>query len=39
MALDPLDGTTDLAAGLTDAMVAIAQAPRGAMLDPGPCLP
>ncbi len=37
IAVDPLEGTSYLAKGLTNAMAAIALAPRGAMLDPGPC--
>jgi len=37
IAVDPLEGTSYLAKGLTNAMAAIAIAPRGAMLDPGPC--
>ncbi len=37
IAVDPLEGTSYLAKGLTNAMAAIAVAPRGAMFDPGPC--
>ncbi len=37
IAVDPLEGTSYLAKGLTNAMATIAIAPRGAMLDPGPC--
>ena len=37
IAVDPVEGTTYLAKGLTNAMAVIALAPRGAMLDPGPC--
>ena len=36
IAVDPVEGTTYLANGLTNAMATIAVAPRGAMLDPGP---
>jgi fructose-1,6-bisphosphatase II len=37
VAVDPVEGTTYLAKGLTNAMAVIAMAPRGTMLDPGPC--
>ena len=37
IAVDPVEGTTFLAKGLTNAMAVIAIAPRGTMLDPGPC--
>ncbi len=37
VAVDPIEGTTYLAKGLTNAMAVIALAPRGTMLDPGPC--
>ncbi|MEK0083158.1 class II fructose-bisphosphatase [Benzoatithermus flavus] len=37
VAVDPVEGTTYLAKGLTNAMAVIALAPRGTMLDPGPC--
>lgn len=37
IAVDPLEGTSYLVKGLTNAMAAIALAPRGAMFDPGPC--
>jgi fructose-1,6-bisphosphatase II len=37
IAVDPVEGTTFLAKGLTNAMAVIALAPRGAMFDPGPC--
>lgn len=37
IAVDPLEGTSYLAKGLTNAMAAIAIAPRGALFDPGPC--
>jgi fructose-1,6-bisphosphatase II len=36
IAVDPVEGTTYLAKGLTNAMAVIAVAPRGAMFDPGP---
>jgi fructose-1,6-bisphosphatase II len=36
IAVDPVDGTTPLAAGSLNAISAIALAPRGAMYDPGP---
>lgn len=36
IAVDPVEGTTYLAKGLTNAMAVIGMAPRGAMLDPGP---
>jgi len=36
IAVDPVEGTTYLAKGLTNAMATIAIAPRGAMLEPGP---
>ena len=36
IAVDPVEGTSYLAKGLTNAMATIAIAPRGAMLDPGP---
>jgi fructose-1,6-bisphosphatase II len=37
VAVDPVEGTTYLAKGLTNAMAVIALAPRGTMFDPGPC--
>lgn len=37
VAVDPVEGTTFLAKGLTNAMAVIAIAPRSTMLDPGPC--
>jgi fructose-1,6-bisphosphatase II len=37
IAVDPVEGTTFLAKGLTNAMAVIGLAPRGTMLDPGPC--
>ena len=37
IAVDPLEGTSYLAKGLTNAMAVIAVAPRGTMFDPGPC--
>jgi fructose-1,6-bisphosphatase II len=37
IAVDPVEGTTYLAKGLTNAMAVIALAPRGTMFDPGPC--
>ncbi len=37
IAVDPLEGTTYLAKGVTNAMAVIAIAPRGTLLDPGPC--
>lgn len=36
IAVDPVDGTTPLAMGNLNAIAAIALAPRGTMLDPGP---
>ena len=36
LAVDPLEGTTYLAKGQTNALAVIAVAPRGALLDPGP---
>ncbi len=36
IAVDPVEGTTYLAKGLTNAMATIAISPRGTMLDPGP---
>jgi len=36
IAVDPVEGTTYLAKGLTNAMATIAVAPRGSMFDPGP---
>jgi len=35
-AVDPVEGTTYLAKGMTNAMAVIAMAPRGAMFDPTP---
>lgn len=37
VAVDPVEGTTYLAKGLTNAMAVIGLAPRGTMFDPGPC--
>jgi fructose-1,6-bisphosphatase II len=36
IAVDPVEGTSYLAKGLTNAMATIAIAPRGTMFDPGP---
>lgn len=36
IAVDPVEGTSYLAKGMTNAMAVIAMAPRGTMLDPGP---
>ncbi|MCW8971036.1 MAG: class II fructose-bisphosphatase [Rhodospirillales bacterium] len=36
IALDPVEGTSYLAKGMTNAMAVIAVAPRGAMFNPGP---
>ncbi|MBB4285389.1 class II fructose-bisphosphatase [Roseospira goensis] len=36
IAVDPVEGTTYLANGLTNALAVIAVAPRGTMMDPGP---
>jgi fructose-1,6-bisphosphatase II len=36
IAVDPVEGTSYLAKGLTNAMATIAVAPRGMMFDPGP---
>ncbi len=36
IAVDPVEGTSYLAKGLTNAMAVIAVAPEGAMFDPGP---
>jgi len=36
IAVDPLEGTTFLADGQTNAMAVIAMAPKGTMFDPGP---
>lgn len=36
IAVDPVEGTTYLAKGLTNALAVIAVAPRGKLLDPGP---
>ena len=36
IAVDPVEGTTYLAKGLTNALAVIAVAPRGSMMDPGP---
>jgi len=36
IAVDPVEGTTYLAGGQTNAMAVIATAPKGTMLDPGP---
>ena len=36
IAVDPVEGTSYLAKGLTNAMAVIAIAPRGSLLDPGP---
>ena len=36
IAVDPVEGTSYLAKGMTNAMATIAVAPRGAMFDPGP---
>ncbi|KAF5833684.1 hypothetical protein DUNSADRAFT_9955 [Dunaliella salina] len=39
IAVDPLDGTTLTAQGRPGAMSIIAMAERGALFDPGPCVP
>ncbi|MGI9385761.1 MAG: class II fructose-bisphosphatase [Methyloligellaceae bacterium] len=36
IAVDPVEGTSYLAKGLTNALAVIAVAPRGSMMDPGP---
>jgi fructose-1,6-bisphosphatase II len=36
VAVDPVEGTSYLAKGMTNAMAVIAMAPRGSMFDPGP---
>ena len=36
IAVDPVDGTSYLANGLTNALAAVAMTPQGAMFDPGP---
>lgn len=36
IAVDPIEGTSYLARGMTNAMAVIALSPRGTMLDPGP---
>jgi len=36
IAVDPVEGTTYLANGMTNALAVIAVAPRGTMMDPGP---
>ena len=36
VAVDPVEGTSYLAKGMTNAMAVIAMAPRGTMFDPGP---
>jgi fructose-1,6-bisphosphatase II len=36
IAVDPVEGTSYLAKGMTNAMAVIAMAPRGSMFDPGP---
>ncbi len=36
IAIDPLEGTTYVAKGMTNAMAVVAVAPRGTMFDPGP---
>ncbi|SIT00018.1 class II fructose-bisphosphatase [Insolitispirillum peregrinum] len=37
IAVDPVEGTSYVASGMTNALAVIALAPRGAMLQPGPC--
>lgn len=37
IAVDPVEGTSYLAKGMTNALAVIAMAPRGAMYTPGPC--
>ncbi|SDG48956.1 class II fructose-bisphosphatase [Roseospirillum parvum] len=37
IAVDPVEGTSYLAKGMTNAMAVIAMAPRGTMFEPGPC--
>lgn len=36
IAVDPVEGTSYLARGMTNAMAVVAMAPRGALFDPGP---
>jgi fructose-1,6-bisphosphatase II len=38
VAVDPIDGTTLLSEGRSGSLSVIALAPRGTMLDPGPCV-
>lgn len=38
VAVDPIDGTTLLSEGRSGSLAVIALAPRGTMLDPGPCV-
>lgn len=37
LAVDPVEGTTYLAKGMTNAMAVMAMSPRGTMFDPRPC--
>ncbi|MSO71836.1 MAG: class II fructose-bisphosphatase [Alphaproteobacteria bacterium] len=37
IAVDPVEGTTNMAENLPNSMAVIAAAPAGSMLDPGPC--
>ncbi len=37
IAVDPVEGTSYLAKGMTNALAVIAMAPRGSMYEPGPC--
>lgn len=37
IAVDPVEGTSYLAKGMTNALAVIAMAPRGTMYEPGPC--
>lgn len=38
IAVDPIDGTRPFALGMPNAIATVAMAPRGTMLDPGPCV-
>ena len=38
IAVDPLDGTSLVAAGREGAVAVIAMAERGSLFDPGPCM-
>ena len=37
IAVDPVEGTSYLAKGMTNCLAVIAMAPRGSMFEPGPC--